>query len=75
MDIGTIMLKTLYEGYIPCIIMAALGHSLMGGSLLAWAAFVWIFGAVLTVAVAMLRTQTNTSPLRTRPVTARIENC
>lgn len=55
MNVGTLMLRSIYEGYIPCILLAAIGYQTLGGGLLAWTAFVWVFGAVLTVAIASLR--------------------
>ena len=55
MTVGTLMLRSLYEGYIPCIILAAIGFNTLGGSVLLWLSFVWVFGAVMTVGVACLR--------------------
>ena len=75
MRVGTIMLKSLYEGYIPCILLAALGYNALGGSLLAWATFVWLFGAVLTILIAVMRTRPAVDVTPTRqPVAVRIEN-
>ena len=75
MRVGTIMLKSLYEGYIPCILLAALGFNTLGGSLLGWATFVWLFGAVLTIIIAVLRTRPVEVPAARQPVAVRIENC
>lgn len=70
------MLRSLYEGYIPCIILAAIGFNTLGGSLLLWISFVWLFGAVMTVGVACLRMRVVGAPA-TAPqrVSRAIENC
>lgn len=59
------MSRSLFEGYAPCMMIALIGFNAVGGSALAWAAFVWIFGAVLTVMMAYMRermTETSMSP-------------
>ena len=70
------MLRSLYEGYIPCIILAVVGMNTMGGSVWLWLSFVWVFGAVMTVAVACLRMRmvgaAATAPQR---VNRAMENC
>lgn len=67
------MLKSIYEGYIPCIVLAILGFNTLGGSVLAWIAFVWIFGAVATVGVAYLRAMMSTPAAE--PRLGAMENC
>lgn len=57
MNVGKIMLRSIYEGYIPCILLAIIGFQTLGGGLLAWMSFVWVFGAVMTVAIACLKTR------------------
>jgi len=57
MNVGTLMLRSIYEGYIPCILFAAIGYQTLGGGLLAWMTFIWVFGAVLTVVIASLKTR------------------
>lgn len=73
--IGTLMLKSIYEGYIPTVLLAVIGHGYYGGSVLFWVAFVWIFGAVATVAVGYLRTKTVAERSTAQSVPAAFENC
>ena len=73
--IGTLMLKSIYEGYIPIALLAIIGHGYYGGSVLFWLAFVWIFGAVATVAVGYLRTKMVPAHGTAQNVPAVIENC
>lgn len=68
------MLRSIYEGYIPCIVLAVIGYSTLGGGLLAWLAFVWVFGAVFTVGVAYLRSRMPSSQMRPQTMGA-MENC
>lgn len=73
--IGTLMLKSIYEGYIPIVLLAIIGHGYYGGSVLFWMAFVWIFGAVSTVLVGYLRTKTVSERETPQRVPAAFENC
>lgn len=57
MNVGKIMLRSIYEGYIPCILLAVIGYQTLGGGVLAWMSFVWVFGAVMTIAIACLKTR------------------
>ena len=68
------MLKTIYEGYIPCIVMAIIGYNTLGGSVLAWLAFVWLFGAALTVGVAYLRSRLASPQVKPQAMGATVEN-
>ena len=68
------MLKSIYEGYLPCIALAIIGFNTLGGSALSWVAFVWIFGAVATVGVAYARAMLTAQPRETRAIGA-MENC
>ena len=49
------MLKTLFQGYAPTIAVAGIGYCFTALSPLVWLAFVWIFGAIVTVALAYIR--------------------
>ncbi len=68
------MLKSIYEGYIPCIVLAIIGFNTLGGSVLAWTAFVWLVGAVLTVGVAYARSALSERKVETQAMGA-MENC
>lgn len=69
------MLKTIIEGYAPSIIIAMIGFSAIGGSLLSWFAFVWIFGAMFTVALAFVRSSAQqSSGMQTSPI-GQMEKC
>ena len=63
MNVGKLMLRSIYEGYIPCILLAIIGYQTLGGGVLAWMSFVWLFGAVMTVGVACLRTRAMHAPI------------
>ena len=63
------MLKSLIQGYIPAILLAVLGNALLGGSFFAWMVFVWVAGAVLTIAVAVYKTPVPSAQVaRSRPI-------
>lgn len=68
------MLKSIYEGYLPCIVLAIIGFNALGGSVFAWLAFVWVFGAVMTVGVAYLRSRAATIKANS-PALGVMENC
>lgn len=68
------MLKSIYEGYIPSIVIAIIGFNTLGGSVLAWLAFVWLFGAVATVGVAYARSALSAPKIETQTIGA-MENC
>jgi len=67
------MLKSLSQGYGPALVIAAFGSLTVGGSALAWLAFVWIFGAVLTIAIAALRMRPTENVGPRRPISVGIQ--
>lgn len=68
------MSRSLFEGYAPCFMLALIGYNAFGGTAWSWAAFVWIFGAVLTVAVAYMRERAG-EPLIASQGIQTVENC
>lgn len=68
------MLRSIFEGYAPCVIIALLGYSAVGGSALAWLAFIWLFGAITTIMIAFVRAKSETADVRPRGIN-RMENC
>lgn len=71
---GMNMLRSIFEGYAPSVIIAMIGYAVIGGSALSWIAFVWVFGALFTVATAYLRTSAVAPSMTTRPL-RQMENC
>lgn len=48
------MMRSIFESYMSCAVLAAVGYGALGGNLVGWLTFIWIFGAVLTVLIAYL---------------------
>lgn len=69
------MLRTIIEGYAPSILIAMIGFSAIGGSLLSWLAFVWIFGAMFTVALGYVRTSVRQAPSMNTARIGQMEKC
>ncbi|MEL6641672.1 MAG: hypothetical protein AAFP98_10230 [Pseudomonadota bacterium] len=69
------MLKSIYEGYLPTIVLAVIGYSMLGGGFMTWLAFVWVFGAVFTVGVAYLRSRFESPEIRPQQAMGAMENC
>jgi len=67
------MLRSLFEGYGPVLLIAIVGYNAAGGSFFSWAAFVWIFGALLTVALAYLRVRVGAPNMTAQTIPA-VEN-
>ena len=68
------MLRSIFEGYAPSVIIAMIGYAVIGGSALSWVAFVWIFGALFTVAVAYMRTSVVAPTINPQSL-RQMENC